>query len=54
MLVKYGKIYFSSLVKRLISEKLEDLQDNRAINSIVEGSPEDYLSGEEIDQLFDK
>ncbi|PIW59788.1 MAG: hypothetical protein COW13_04275 [Candidatus Omnitrophica bacterium CG12_big_fil_rev_8_21_14_0_65_50_5] len=49
----YYKKDFSSCVKELISEKLEDLQDMRFIEKIKEGkSGKDYLSGDEISGLL--
>ena len=56
MMVKKILVYyntnFSDCVKELFAEKLEDLQDIRAIKSIKEGRKEDYLTAGEVDKLF--
>ena len=43
---------FSSCVKELFLEKLEDLQDISAIKKIKEKSKADYLSADYINKLF--
>lgn len=44
---------FSTCVKTLLFEKLEDLEDIKAVMSIKEGRSEDYRSAAEINALFD-
>ena len=43
---------FSSCVKELIAEKLEDLQDIAAIKKIKEGPKKDYVSADTISAQF--
>jgi hypothetical protein len=43
---------FSSCVKELLAEKLEDLRDIRMIQGIKESKSEDYLIARDIDKLF--
>ncbi|MDE2223447.1 MAG: hypothetical protein KGK03_10315 [Candidatus Omnitrophica bacterium] len=43
---------FSSCIKELIMEKLEDLRDIGVIKRIKEGAPSDYLGADEITSLF--
>ena len=43
---------FSSCVKELFAEKLEDLMDMGAIKRIKEEKQENYFSSNEIDKLF--
>ncbi len=45
-------LHFLNCIKKMILEKMEDLQDIRAIKQIREGSKQDYLSAGEIDPLF--
>lgn len=47
----YG-LDFSSCIKMLLREKLEDLVDAGWIKGFKEGKPDDYHSAEEIDKLF--
>ena len=43
---------FSSCVKELLAEKIEDLKDIGMIKNIKEGKQQDYLSASDIDKLF--
>ncbi len=43
---------FSSCVKELLAEKLEDLRDIHVIRGIKEGKSDDYLSAKDIDKLY--
>ena len=52
ILVYYGKD-FSSCVKELLEEKLEDLVDIGCIKRFREATPENYLTSREIDSFFD-
>lgn len=52
MILAYYKTDFSACVKKLLVEKLEDLQDIRVIKGIKEGKKGDYLTAGEIDKLF--
>jgi len=45
---------FSSCVKDMFAEKLEDLKDIELINKIKEGKKKEYFSAEQIDSMFDK
>jgi hypothetical protein len=53
-ILKHYGTDFSTCVKILLFEKLEDLQDIKAVMRIKEGRPEDYGSAAEIDALFEK
>ena len=53
LLSHYGKD-FSSCVKTLMEEKLEDLIDIGHIKKFRESSPESYLTSKEIDSLFEE
>lgn len=48
----YYRTDFSSCIKALIVEKLEDLRDIGAIKRLKEGSPSDYLAADQITSLF--
>ncbi len=52
VLLAYYHTDFSSCVKELFVEKLEDLQDMGVIKKIKEGKKEDYLTAGEIDNLL--
>jgi predicted DNA-binding protein len=43
---------FSTCVKELIAEKLEDLQDIGFLQRLKEGRPGDYLSASQISAFF--
>ena len=43
---------FSSCVKELIAEKLEDLRDIGVIKRLKECNPSDYLGADQITALF--
>ena len=43
---------FSSCIKELITEKLEDLRDIGVVKRIKEGVPSDYLGADQITSLF--
>lgn len=51
MLRHYGSD-FSSCIKKMICEKMEDLHDMEAVHRIKEGKREDYWPAAHIDQLF--
>lgn len=51
VLAYYGSD-FSSCIKKMIYEKMEDLQDIKAVGRIREGKREDYLSADQMDRLF--
>jgi len=53
VLFYYGKD-FSSCVKELIAEKLEDLVDIGSVRKIKEGAQEDYYTAREIEAAFKK
>ncbi len=48
----YYKTDFSGCIKELMAEKLEDLSDVAAIQTIREGKPADYLTRTDMDKLF--
>jgi len=48
----YYRTDFSSCVKELFTEKLEDLQDIGIIRRIQEGKRGDYLTAGDMDKLF--
>lgn len=50
--LKYYGMDFSSCVKELLVEKIEDLQDIRAIKKIRETKSENYFTAREIDSLY--
>ncbi len=52
LILSYYNVDFSECVKELFAEKLEDLQDIRVIKGIKERKKADYLTANEIDQLF--
>ena len=43
---------FSSCVKELLSEKIEDLMDLKVIKAIKEDKKENYISASDIDKFF--
>jgi predicted DNA-binding protein len=45
---------FSTCVKELIAEKVEDLRDMNYIKRLREGKPSEYLSADQITHLFTK
>ncbi len=45
---------FSTCVKNLLFEKLEDLEDIKVIMRIKEGRREDYKTAMEVNALFDE
>lgn len=45
---------FSTCVKTLLAEKLEDLQDIGVISKIKEGKKQDYLTAEDINKIYDE
>ena len=51
-LLKYYHKDFSSMVKDLVFEKIEDLQDIEEIKKIKEGSKSTYVKAGDIDKLF--
>ena len=51
-MLDYYRTDFSSCIKELISEKLEDLRDIGSIKRLKEGSPSDYLGADQITSLF--
>ena len=51
-ILSYYSKDFSSCIKELITEKLEDLRDMRFITKIKEGKPSTYLSADQINSLF--
>ena len=53
-LAKFYRADFSSMIKQMVTEKLEDLDDMRSILKIQEGSKKSYVSSSEIDKLFDR
>lgn len=42
---------FSSCIKELMIEKLEDLQDIKVIQTIKEGKKSEYLKSDDLDQF---
>jgi hypothetical protein len=52
VILAYYNSDFSTCVKELFADKLEDLQDIGVIKKIKEGKKEDYLTAGEIDKLF--
>ena len=55
MLKRVMSVYkadFSTCVKHLIEEKLEDFADVQIVKKIKEGKTKDYFSAEAIDKLF--
>ena len=51
-ILTYYRADFSSCVKQLLSEKLEDLADIGCIKKFRETNPENYLTAKEIDSHF--
>ena len=43
---------FSSCIKELLVEKLEDLRDIGVIKNVKEGKRTDYLTASDIDKLY--
>lgn len=53
-LLNYYHADFSTCVKALLAEKLEDLQDIGFIAHFKEGKVEDYLDSKEIEKIYSK
>ncbi len=53
-ILNYYKMDFSSTIKRLVLEKIEDLRDIKEIKKISESKPDEYVTAKHIDSLFDK
>ena len=51
-ILSYYSVDFSTCVKELIVEKLEDLQDIGFIQRLKEGKSKDYFSASQIDALY--
>ncbi len=51
-MLDYYHTDFSSCIKELIVEKLEDLRDIGVIKRLKEGVPSDYLGADQITSLF--
>lgn len=45
---------FSTCVKTLLFDKLEDIKDIAAVGRVSEGRKSDYSSADDIDELFDR
>jgi predicted DNA-binding protein len=45
---------FSTCVKELIAEKVEDLRDMNYIKRLREGKPSEYMNADQITHLFSK
>ena len=43
---------FSSCIKELLMEKLEDLRDLKAIKGLSEGRKSDYVTAKELNRFF--
>ncbi len=52
ILAHYGKD-FSSCIKALFREKMEDLKDQATIKGIKEGKQADYLTADKLESLFE-
>lgn len=53
VLTHYGKD-FSSCVKDLLTEKLEDLRDIEFVSKIREGTKRDYYSADQITSMYNR
>jgi hypothetical protein len=52
VMLDYYRTDFSSCIKELIVEKLEDLRDIGVIKRLKEGAASDYLGADQITSLF--
>ena len=52
-LAKFYQTDFSGMIKQMVIEKLEDLDDIHSILKIKEDLRKDYVSASDIDKLFD-
>lgn len=54
MVLSHYSTDFSTCVKELISEKIEDLKDMNFIKCLKEGETSEYLSSDQISSIFKK
>jgi predicted DNA-binding protein len=54
MVLTHYSTDFSTCVKELIAEKLEDLKDMKYIKRLKEGKLSTYMNADQISRLFEK